>query len=158
RRNAQAAGRRGLDLWQSGATRTPLPSGERSAHVVRRVRGPWTIENARPPHPLASLATSPRWGEGDLAMPCLNRRPYCPAAEGSPRSQPVRSGHQDRRSRGLAAFEVAVRLLRLLERVLLVDRDLHLAAADDVEQVVCGRDEVFALGRVGVERRPGREE
>src|SRR5262245_34424940 len=48
-----------LEWRQSGATRAPLPVGERSAHAVRRVRGTRTIESARPPHPLASLATSP---------------------------------------------------------------------------------------------------
>src|SRR5262249_746423 len=54
-----------LDWWHRAATRAPLPVGERSAHEVRRVRGARTIENARPPHPLASLATSPQRGEGN---------------------------------------------------------------------------------------------
>src|SRR5690348_4381165 len=65
---------------------------------------------------------------------------------------------QDRRARRAAPLEILVRLARVLERVLLVDRNLHGAGADYVEQVAGDRVQVLTLGRIVVERRPGREQ
>src|SRR5215510_3674574 len=65
---------------------------------------------------------------------------------------------QYRRPGGLARLEIAVRLLRILERVLLIDRNLDLAARHHAEQVVGDRKQVLALGRIGVERRARAEE
>src|ERR1043165_6792202 len=51
-----------------------------------------------------------------------------------------------------------VRLHGVLELVFLIPPNLDLAAADHVEQVLGGGDEVLALGDVVVERRAGREQ
>ena len=53
---------------------------------------------------------------------------------------------------------IAVRFLRFLERVFLVDRDFHRAGTDLFEQILGGGDEIIALGDVVVERRPRRKE
>src|SRR5581483_8833771 len=66
--------------------------------------------------------------------------------------------NQNRRTRRAAAFEIAVRLLRVLERVFLVHRDFHRAGADLLEQVRGDGEQVFALGGVVVERRPRRKQ
>ena len=44
---------------------------------------------------------------------------------------------------------------RVLQRIGLVHFDLHRTRFDDVEQLLGHRDEVFALGSIGVERRTG---
>ena len=44
---------------------------------------------------------------------------------------------------------------RVLQRIGLVHLDLDRARFDDVEQLLGHRDEVFALGSIGVERRTG---
>src|SRR5665213_2226646 len=54
--------------------------------------------------------------------------------EGSKRWRALR--HQDGRARGGAALKVLVRLHRVLELVLLVDRNCDLAAADHLEQML----------------------
>ena len=51
-----------------------------------------------------------------------------------------------------------MRLRGVLQRVLLVDRDFHLAAGDHVEQILGGGEQVLALGGVGVQRRARREQ
>src|SRR4030095_11004674 len=51
-----------------------------------------------------------------------------------------------------------MRLLHVLERVFLIDRDLDLAARHHAEQVVGDRKQVLALGRLGVERRARTEQ
>src|SRR6516164_5178870 len=66
-----------------------------------------------------------------------------------------RSRQQNARSRGVAAFEIAMRLLRVLQRIFLVHRDLDHAARHHVKKVVRDHEQVFALGRVGIERRGG---
>src|SRR5262245_39130113 len=78
------------------------------------------------------------------------KRPAIPRTAKSP--IPVASGNEDRRSRGLARLEIAVRLRRVLEGVAVVDLDLHLAGGDDVEEVFRAGDEVVALGGVRHQR------
>src|SRR6266852_272812 len=73
-------------------------------------------------------------------------------------TMPSESGQQNARARGAAAFEVAMRLLRVLERIFLVHRDLHRPARNHVEQVVRGLEQVLALGDIVVERRTGGEQ
>src|ERR1700719_4457809 len=68
------------------------------------------------------------------------------------------SWNEDARSGGGAAFQVAVRLGDVLEGVALVDRDLHLAAGHHAEQVVGDRQQILALGRIGIEGRTSGEE
>src|SRR5262245_47632042 len=61
-------------------------------------------------------------------------------------------GDQDHRTGGLASLEVAVRLRRVVEPVLLRGLDLHLARLDHVEQVVRALHQVGARRDVGGER------
>ncbi len=68
------------------------------------------------------------------------------------------SGQEDDRARRLAAFEIAVRLRGILQRVGVVHVDLHDALRDDVEQVVGVGQQILALGDVGAERRTRRIE
>lgn len=45
-------------------------------------------------------------------------------------------GQKDGRSRRATAFEVAVRLLGVLQGIFLIYRDLHCAARDHIEQII----------------------
>src|SRR6266700_6802608 len=65
------------------------------------------------------------------------------------------SRSKNRRAGGFPALEIAVGLHRILQRVLLVDRDLHRTACHDREQIVGGGKEILALGRMGNEGGPG---
>src|SRR5262249_7393898 len=64
------------------------------------------------------------------------------------------SGCEHGRAGRLAALEIPMGLCRVLQRVFLVDRNLDLAAPDHVEQLLGRREQILALGRVGVERGP----
>src|SRR5580704_17776679 len=55
------------------------------------------------------------------------------------------SRNENARSGGDAALEIAVRLGGVLERVALIDRDLHLAARHGAEQVVGDRQQILAF-------------
>src|SRR5260370_36404941 len=70
-------------------------------------------------------------------------------------TDPLKSGQQNGRSRGRATFEVPVRLLRILERVFLIHRNLARPARHDLEQLIRGLEQVLAFGSVMVERRTG---
>src|ERR1700738_2242576 len=76
----------------------------------------------------------------------------------APRWAPRRSRQQNARSRGMATLEIAVRLLRVFQRIFLVHGDLDHAARHHVEQIVCGLEQVLASGDVSVERRAGGEQ
>src|SRR5262249_45308431 len=67
-------------------------------------------------------------------------------------------GDQNARSRGVAAFQVAVRFLCVFERIFLIHRDLDRAARHHLEQVLRDREQVLAFGRIGVQRWTGREQ
>src|SRR5215472_7277298 len=60
-----------------------------------------------------------------------------------------------RRAGGLARRQVGVRFGRVLQRIGLIDLDLDDALDDDIEQFLGAGDQVFALGGIGIERRPG---
>src|SRR5499427_10701718 len=68
------------------------------------------------------------------------------------------SHQQNRRSGGGAGFQIAVRLLGILEGIFLVDRDLDLAARNDVEGLGRELEQVLAFGGVVVEGRPRRKQ
>ena len=76
---------------------------------------------------------------GDIARANIGRVPgACGGEQSRPNSRcarSVRTGsrQQNGRSRGAAAFQVAVRLLRVLQGIFLVDRDLDRAACHHVE-------------------------
>src|SRR5215472_3436436 len=79
-----------------------------------------------------------------------------PAAPRSARSPML--GCEDRRPGRLTRLEVAVRLRGVLQRVPVVDLDLHLPGGHDVEEVLRAGDEVVALRGVGHQGRPGNVE
>src|SRR3954451_335184 len=68
------------------------------------------------------------------------------------------SDRQDGRAGRAPALKGAMRLRRLGERKTLLDLDLDLAAADDVEQFGGTLLELRAAGDIMVERRPGQVE
>src|SRR3972149_4597140 len=65
-----------------------------------------------------------------------------------------RSRYQDGRAYGLARFKIDMRLGGILQRIGLLDRNLHRALGHDVHEVFRHADHVLALGAVVHERRP----
>ena len=59
---------------------------------------------------------------------------------------------ENTRSGRLAAFQIPVRLLRVLERVFLIHRNFDGAAPHDFEQAVRNLEQVLAFGRIGGQR------
>ena len=77
---------------------SPLPSGERepSTEGARRERGNRPRKSAPlgPPHPLATLATSPHWGEVDMEIRSRD------ALRASSVSSPLPSGEREPSTKG----------------------------------------------------------
>src|SRR6516225_4402249 len=67
-------------------------------------------------------------------------------------------GDHDNRAGRLTAFEIAMDLLRLRERISMVDLDLHLTGLHHVEELLGRRLEVGSARGVSEESRPGHVE
>jgi hypothetical protein len=71
---------------------------------------------------------------------------------------PLKLNREHRLPGGLAVLEVAVGASGLTQWIGLVDRNLHRAALDHLEQLASGGQKILSARNVSIQGRPGQEQ